>query len=217
MPAASVTAHLDGVRGAHRALQSTIDGIGDSDLTVPSLLPGWSRAHVLAHLAANAESFVRIVDAAGRGETVVQYEGGAEGRAAGIESGARMPGSALLDRVRASAAALEATFEAASDAAWNGEGASVAGARIPVADVPFRRWREVEVHHADLGLSYGHGDWPARFVREELQVQEMRVLSRSSMGLTRLPAAVLALPPRVRLAWMLGRHDVDGVAPPEPF
>ena len=128
MPAASVTAHLDGVREAHRALGSTIDGLGDSDLSVPSLLPGWSRAHVLAHLAANAESFVRIVAAAGRGETVVQYEGGAEGRAAGIESGARMPGSALLGWVRASAAELEATLGAASDAAWNGEGASVAGA-----------------------------------------------------------------------------------------
>jgi len=217
MPAAPVTAHLDGMREAHRALLSTIDGLGASDLEVPSLLPGWSRAHVLAHVAANADSFVGIVAAAGRGETAVQYAGGAEGRTAGIESGARMSASALLGWVRASSSELESALDAASDVAWRGEGASVAGARIPVADVPFRRWREVEVHHADLGLSYGHGDWPARFVREDLQVQEMRVLSRSSMGLTRLPAAVVALPPHERLAWMLGRHDVDGVAPPEAF
>jgi hypothetical protein len=54
-------------------------------------------------------------------------------------------------------------------------------------------------------------------VREELQVQEMRLLSRSSMGLTRLPDPVRVLPPHERLAWMLGRHEVDGVAPPEPF
>jgi hypothetical protein len=119
--------------------------------------------------------------------------------------------------VRTSAADLESALDAASDVAWRGHGASVAGARIPVADVPFRRWREVVVHHADLGLDYGWADWPARFVREELQVQEMRVLSRSSMGLTRLPAAVVALPPHERLAWMLGRLAVDGVAPPEPF
>lgn len=217
MPAAPVAAHLDGVRESHRALRSTIDGLGDADLSAPSLLPGWSRAHVLAHLAANAESFVRIVAAAGRGETVVQYEGGAEGRAAGIEAGARMPAPALLDWVRTSASALESALDAAPDGAWRGEGTSVAGARIPVADVPFRRWREVEVHHADLGLAHGWADWPARFVREELQVQEMRVLSRSSMGLTHLPATVLALPPHLRLAWMLGRHEVDGAAPPEPF
>lgn len=217
MPAAPVTAHLEGMREAHRALESTINGLDGSDLPLASALAGWSRAHVLAHLAANADSFVRIVAAAGRGETVVQYEGGAEGRAAGIESGVRLPASALLDWVRTSAADLESALDAASDVAWRGQGASVAGARIPVADVPFRRWREVVVHHADLGLDYGWADWPARFVREELQVQEMRVLSRSSMGLTRLPAAVVALPPHERLAWMLGRLAVDGVAPPEPF
>lgn len=217
MPAAPVTAHLDGMREAHRALLSTIDGLGASDLEVPSLLPGWSRAHVLAHVAANADSFVGIVAAAGRGETVVQYAGGAEGRTAGIESGARMSASALLDWVRTSSSELESALDAASDVAWRGEGVSVAGARIPVGDVPFRRWREVVVHHADLGCSYGWGDWPARFVREELQVQEMRVLSRSSMGLTRLPTPVVARPPHERLAWMLGRLEVGGVAPPEPF
>lgn len=217
MPAAPVTAHLDGVREAHRALLASLDGLDDAGLSRPSALPGWSRAHVLAHLAANAESFVRIVVAAGRGGTIVQYEGGAEGRTAGIESGACMPASALLDWVRTSASELESALDDASDRAWRGEGASVAGARIPVADVPFRRRREVEVHHVDLRLAYGWGHWPARFVREELQVQEMRVLSRSSMGLTRLPDPVRALPPHERLAWMLGRHEVDGVAPPEPF
>ena len=215
MPAAPPDAHLDGVRASHRSLTASLDGLEERDLAAPSQLPGWSRAHVLAHLAANAASFVRIVAAAARGESVVQYEGGAEGRAAGIESGARMPAPALLEWVRASASELESALDAAPGTAWRGEGTSVAGARIPVSEIPFRRWREVEVHHADLGLAHGWADWPDRWVREDLPIQEMRVLSRASMGLTRLPVQVLALPPRERLAWMFGRLAVDGVAPPE--
>ena len=28
------------------------------------------------------------------------------------------------------------------------------------------RWREVEVHRADLGLGYDRSDWPAEYVRQ---------------------------------------------------
>jgi hypothetical protein len=41
----------------------------------------------------------------------------------------------------------------------------------------------------------------------------MQWKSRGSMGMTDLPAAVLRLDPARRLAWLLGRLDVDGVAP----
>jgi maleylpyruvate isomerase len=33
------------------------------------------------------------------------------------------------------------------------------------------------------------------------------------MGMTPLPAAALALPPTTRLAWMMGRVEVDGLEP----
>lgn len=217
MPDADVIAHLDGVRDAHRGLLASIDGMGDADLAMPSLLPGWTRAHVLSHVAANADSFVRIVAAASRGESVVQYEGGAQGRAAGIEAGAALPALDLVERVRASARDLESALDGATDSAWLGAGTSVVGSRIPVTEIPFRRWREVEVHHADLGLAHGWADWPARWVREDLHLQEMRILSRASMGLTQLPTPVLALSPNERLAWMFGRLTVDGAPAPEAF
>ena len=40
---------------ATRRLVRTVDELSDEDLSAPSLLPGWSRAHVVAHLALNAE------------------------------------------------------------------------------------------------------------------------------------------------------------------
>ncbi len=42
----------------------------------PSLLPEWSDGHVLTHLARNADSVVRRMEGAARGELVDQYPGG---------------------------------------------------------------------------------------------------------------------------------------------
>ena len=40
---------------ATQRLVRTVDGLDDDDWRRPSLLPGWTRAHVVAHLALNAE------------------------------------------------------------------------------------------------------------------------------------------------------------------
>jgi hypothetical protein len=37
--------------------------------------------------------------------------------------------------------------------------------------------------------------------------------SRKPMGLTDLPPEAMAVPPRHRLAWMLGRVEIDGLGP----
>jgi hypothetical protein len=85
--------------------------------------------------------------------------------------------------------------------------------RIAIIDLPFRRWGETVVHHADLGRSYQPSDWPTEFVRLELRRLTMRWSSRRPMGMTDLPQAALALDDRTRLLWLLGRIDVTGLAP----
>ena len=77
---------------AHAALDDHLDrdvGEPGADPALPSLLPEWTRGHVLTHIARNADSFVRVLEAARRGEVVTQYEGGVAGRNADIEAGAR--------------------------------------------------------------------------------------------------------------------------------
>ena len=81
---------------------------------------------------------------------------------------------------------------------------------MPVTDLVFLRWREVEVHRADLGLGYGPDDWPAEYVRTELALMEMQWRARRPMGLTGLPAEALAVPDRQRVAWLLGRAEIEG-------
>ncbi|MDT4974596.1 MAG: maleylpyruvate isomerase, partial [Pseudonocardiales bacterium] len=59
----------------------------DDEVRAPSLLPGWTRGHVLAHLARNADGISRTLSGALRGERVPRYPGGPAGRAADIEAG----------------------------------------------------------------------------------------------------------------------------------
>ena len=206
------TRHVEGATAAHRRLELRLASLTDADIARPSLLPGWTVGHVLAHVARNADSHVRMLEAGGRGEVADQYEGGAEGRAAEIERDAGRDAATAAADVVASNARLEATWAGLHDDAWSGEGVSAMG-RVPLDDLPFRRWRETEVHHVDLGLGYGPGDWPAAYVRLELVRMERLWAARRPMGLTSLPPEALAAPPAQRLAWLLGRLAIEGLEP----
>lgn len=196
---------------AHARLLAALDGLTDVEAWQPSLLPGWTVGHVLTHVARNADGLARMARAAERGEVGEQYVGGVVGRAADIEAGADRAATTLVEDVRMSAFHLEQAWDELTDTGWAGTGLSVRG-ELPIAALPFRRLAEVEVHHADLGLGYTADDWPDAFVRPELARLAGIWKSRQPMGLTELPAPVLALTPNQRLAWLMGRRDVDGVA-----
>ncbi|MEA2704561.1 MAG: maleylpyruvate isomerase [Actinomycetota bacterium] len=193
-----------GCRAAHRRLFATIRSVDEATVRRPSRLPGWTVGHVLTHLARNADSHVRMLLAAERGETAEQYAGGAEQRAADIDAGAGRPRDALVTDVGQSAIDLEAVWETTSAGGWAGHGLS-RGRRWPCVELPFRRWREVEVHHVDLGLGYEASDWPDDYVTEELML---------TVG--GLPGRVADPDQRRRLlAWLLDRGpqpalDLDG-------
>ncbi len=183
---------------AHRRLFATLGGIDDNACRCPSRLPGWTVGHVLTHLARNADSHVRMLEGASRGETLEQYAGGYDQRRADIESGAGRSAAVLVDDVTSSTARLERAWSAAPPEAWAGHGLA-RGRRWECRDLPFHRWREVELHHVDLGLGYEPADWPEAYVAEEL------------------PLALAGLPDRLQgddgsrlLAWLVGRAEPPG-------
>ena len=191
---------------------ATLQGLTDEQARQPSLLPGWTVGHVATHIARNADGHIRMFEAAGRGEVAAMYPGGREQRIHDIEAGSKRPAHELVDDVAATAAALEATWAATSTEAWSGRGETFAG-ELTMADLLFIRWREVAVHHADLGLAYTWADWDAEYVRLDLGRLSMLWASRKPMGMTDLPAQALQVPPRQRVAWLLGRSEIDGLAP----
>jgi uncharacterized protein (TIGR03083 family) len=118
---------LADLKSATRRLLDGMAGLTDEAATQPSLLPGWSRGHVLTHLARNAEGSTRLLTWARTGVPSYEYES-AEARAAEIEAGAGRPAEVLIEDVRRTAAALE---EAATG-------------------IPLQAWRHVVRYTGDL-------------------------------------------------------------------
>ena len=214
MDARQLDRDVAGAAAAHQGLLAMLDEhleAGTLDGSAPSLLPDWTIGHVLTHLARNADSMVRVLAAAERGETIDRYEGGQARRNAEIEAGAGRPAGELVADVRTTIWQLEQAWAAQSR--WDGRSREVPGHEIPITDLAFMRWREVEVHRADLGLGYEPADWPAEYVRQDLRWLEMRWNARRPMGMTGLPQEALAAPPHERLAWLLGRTSIGDLEP----
>jgi len=74
------------------------------------------------------------------------------------------------------------------------------------------RWKEVEIHHVDLGLDYTAADWPSEFVRATLSTELPALQEASSVAVPELPEHEL-------LAWLVGRPTRTDLpdAPTWPF
>ena len=77
-----------------------IDGLSDAQAREPSMLPGWSRGHVLTHLARNADAMVNLLTWARTGDETPMYPS-REQRNADIEAGSGRPASDLVADVHA--------------------------------------------------------------------------------------------------------------------
>lgn len=215
--ARQLDAQVEGCAAAHQRLLADLEGRDDEWCRADSALPGWTRGHVLTHLARNAESFIRLLEFASRGEVAEQYPGGKSARDAAIEEGASRTAHEIVDDLRKMIYGLEGAWNSTTAEAWQGVGILSSGAQISVREVVFRRWREVEVHHADLLASVSFADWSSDYVRLDLDHQAMQWRARKPMGLTVLPEQALRLAPHDRLAWLLGRLEVPGLEKPEAF
>lgn len=201
-------------RSSHRWLDELLaDRVETQSLRsdAPTRLAGWTVGHLLTHVARNADSHRRMIEGAGRGEELDQYEGGVDGRNAGIDAGADRAIDELVADVAAASAALEDAW-AGTD--WRGAGRrTIAGEATPIDRLPFLRVREVQLHTFDLGIGVELADLDPLYLRLEVDRLSMLWCARQPMGMAKLPRAALELPPTERLAWLTGRADVDGLAP----
>ena len=208
--------HVSGCAAAHQRLLAALENLTDDDCRQDSLLPNWSRGHVLTHLSRNADSHVNLLQAAVKGEVGEQYAS-AEQRNGDIERGSTRSAEELIMDLRLSIYGLEAAWASANEKAWSGQGRTLRGNVIEMSSLVFLRWREVEIHHADLNLGLGYDDLTPLYVRLELDQQIMLWRSRKPMGMTDLPEIAKKLSPSQRLAWLMGRVEVAGLAKPEPL
>lgn len=224
--AAVAAALIERVDRATARLLETAAGLSDEQVREPSLLPGWSRGHVLTHLARNADSLRNLLIWARTGVETPQYASRAA-RDEAIAAGSGRSASELLADLQASAQQLVAEAARLSPANWTAEVRGLGGAAHPGWFTLRRRLSEVEIHHVDLGASYWPADWPDVFAAELLKsvagdfddddVQPAALVSTSSGGEHRIgpPGAPAELtitgPDWLLLAWLVGRSAGDSL------
>ena len=141
--------------------------IPEADLRAPSLLPGWTRAHVLAHLARNADAMRNLLIGARSGQDRAAYAS-AQARDADIERGAATSAKDLLADLADSSMALRTIVKQLPDQAWQVRVRVLDSVPFPAAELLTRRLVEVELHHCDLAVGYGPADWPTAFATMDL-------------------------------------------------
>ncbi len=210
-----------------------VDALPDDALREPSALAGWSRAHVVAHVARNAEALTRLATWARTGVETPMYPD-RESRAREIESSAREPVGTLRRELVSTARDLDAALAALDDEGWRATVRSALGRPLPASEVPWMRIREVWLHAVDLDAGAGLHELPPEVV--DALLDDATALLTTKDG---CPSAVLAPddrdqrwqlgepggdlvvggPAAAVLGWLIGRTDGTGVTtsgPPLP-
>jgi len=200
-------------------LTEAIDGLGEAGFDQPSLLPGWSRRQLVAHLAANADAIGNLVHWAATGVVTPMYASPEE-RAAGIAKGLTMSACALDSWLHTSAERLAEAMDRLTEEQWQRPVLTAQGRTVPATETPWMRAREVCVHAVDLaigtdrgGVTFAHlsGDFNAALC------EDIRALRQSRAGgpdaPSELPQQVAGAPLPEVTAWLAGRPHSIPAAP----
>ncbi|MEU5881465.1 maleylpyruvate isomerase family mycothiol-dependent enzyme [Spirillospora sp. NPDC047279] len=202
----------DAVRWSREGTELFLDaagGLTEAEYEAPSALPGWTRKHLVAHVAANADALGNLVRWAATGEETPMYASPEE-RAAGIARGPRMTGAYLTEWLTRSAAALRTAMDGLTHSGWQARVVTAQGRTVPATEVPWMRSREIYVHAVDLDRGISFAALPDDFV--EALVAD--IAAKRGLEVTELPYG----PPAEVAAWLAGRpHALAGAPPLGPW
>ncbi len=216
---------VEDIDRATNRLLHTAHGLDDAAVAAPSLLPMWTRGHVLTHIARNADSLVNLLTWARTGVETPQYAS-VERRNADIEAGAPRPATAQLEDLTEACARFAEAVDAMPPEAWSVTVVWRGGSSAPAAQVMWARLSEVEIHHVDAGAGYGPADWPEAFTVRLLRRAVRRfaddpdgprvVIRAPEVGHdqpigTDTTSPVVTGPAWAAAAWLIGRSPGDGL------
>ncbi len=154
-----VDRHLTWLRDGEARFLDQIGSLSDDDLAAPSALPEWTRAHVAAHVACNAEALCRLLSWARTGAENPMYTD-LETRNRDIETTVSSGPDQIRTYLHEASARLLADLDAMPDPAWAARVRTFHGRDIPASFVVWMRVREVWLHLVDLGSGVLVASWP---------------------------------------------------------
>jgi maleylpyruvate isomerase len=187
MTSPSPAALMAELHKAAAALTAGLDRIPDGGERAPSTLPGWSRGHLLAHLAGICNALARQVEYGSRGEKVELYDGGVDGRNKAIELAAGHSLAQHRDDLDAALQRVLAAFDALGGDEWQ---TPIAFRDGVIFDAGLALWRELVIHTADLDAGAGPETWNKEFCSHLFDFLAARIPAE-----TRLVLQPVALPP----------------------
>jgi maleylpyruvate isomerase len=216
-------------------LRGLMTRMGEEAFGAPSALPGWSRAHVLTHVARNADAMINLLTWARTGVRTPAYAS-REQRDADIQAGAHRTPAEIREDVVESSDRLARVVRAMPDAAWSAQVQNAQGRDLPAIDIPWLRAREMWIHAVDLDVGASFADMPAPMVAQLLADAVQTMGERPdcpalclvapdgttwSLGGSGVPTTVTGPVPDLA-AWLLGRskgrdlRTSEGRRPPSP-
>ncbi len=199
--------------------QMALDAVPDDDLPTATDLPGWTRAHVVAHVSSNADALMNLVHWARTGEPTPMYSS-AEQRAHDIETGAALEAEQLRVWNATSAARLTRALLELTEAQWKAAVTTAQGREVTAHEIPWLRCRELFVHAIDLNSTVSWSDVPADFIYRLLDEAASRRSSLKQLDAINLRATdaawhwpsepfiqapVASRPLATLAAWLTGR------------
>jgi len=154
---------LDGLLQARRGtafFARKLNELTDAELDGDSLLPGWTRRHVVAHVGYNARAVARLVEWAATGVETPMYPS-VEIRNHEIDFGATLSPIALRNLFDHSAVHLNVEWRDLPADNWHHKVKTVQGRVVPAEETVWMRTREVWVHAVDLDNGATFKDIPA--------------------------------------------------------
>ena len=137
-----------------------LNELSDAELDGDSLLPGWSRRHITAHIGYNARAISRLVEWAATGVESPMYPS-TKVRDHEIEFGATLNPIALRNLFAHSAVHLNVEWRDLPADAWHHKVKTIQGRLVPAGETVWMRTREVWVHAVDLDNGASFADIPA--------------------------------------------------------
>lgn len=169
-------------------LRALMARMGEDAFAAPSTLPGWSRAHLLTHIARNADAMVNLLEWARTGTVTPAYPS-PEHRAADIEAGARRPPVEIREDVLESGDRLAVVVRGMPEQAWSVSVTHADGSEILAASVPWYRAREMWIHAVDLDVGASFEDMPVPMLLALVHEMTRRLAGREGCPSLQLVAS----------------------------
>ncbi len=230
-------AHMDISQVRQQKLEATQHLLGDTIALSewawqsPSILPGWTRAHVASHLARNADAFSQIISLASSHDRRPMYAD-EESRIDDIERGSQRDGLALQIDLDTSAGLLHRTLDLIDANMSPTVLYPTPSLPILAGLIPLARLGEVIIHHADLDCGFDIAttepiiaEWLVQWILASTSFPGLNIAITCDSGLhSRIgsqpdPLHITA-PDAVILGWLTGRllpHYYELYRLPDPL